>query len=99
MSTTVGNPDDVAGYRQAVAAIQQLGGVLLSPESARLLALATLHVSGPAVRAELLADIADDLAELAAQVIEPDGAFALAQAAYGLDYASHEIRTALGVAT
>lgn len=95
LSTPVGNPEDLAGYRQAVAAIEQVGGVLLTPEAARLLALVALHMSGPAVRAELLADIADDLVELASQVAEPDGAFALTQAAYSLDLAGYQIRAAL----
>lgn len=95
LSTGVGNPEEYAGYRLAVQVIERAGGVLMPGDAARALALLVLHVTGPAVRAELLADIADDLAELAGHSFTEAGAVALTEVAYALDLAGHQLRTTL----
>lgn len=87
------DPNLVPGFPQAHRAVTQLGGLLLGPDAAASLALVALAAAAPAMKAELLADIADDLAALAGQL--PPGAGPLAQVAESLDKASYEIRRQL----
>lgn len=95
MSTGVGDPDEYAGYRLAVRVIEQAGGVLMPGDAARALALLVLHVTGPAVRAEILADLSDDALELGLAL----GSGALVDFGHALDLAGHELRAALEVRT
>lgn len=95
MSTGVGNPEDYAGYRVAVRVLEQAGGVLMPGDAARALALLVLHATGPAVRAEILADLADDALDLGLQL----GSAALVDFGHALDLAGHRLRTALEVHT
>lgn len=97
MSTGVGNPEEYAGYRAAVRVLEQAGGVLMPGDAARALALLVLHATGPHVRAELLADLSDDLAELSEFSGSGGGRKALTEVAHALDLASHQLRTALEV--
>jgi hypothetical protein len=90
MSTGVGNPDEYAGYRTAVSTLEMAGGVLMTGEAARALALLVLHTTGPAVRAEVLADLADDALDLGLQLRSA----ALVDFGHALDLASHHLRTA-----
>lgn len=93
MSTGVGNPHEYAGYRTAVRVLEQAGGVLMPGDAARALALLVLHATGPAVRAEVLADLADDATDLGLRL----GSAALSDFGYALDLASHQLRAALEV--
>lgn len=93
LSTDVGNPNEYAGYGLAVQVMERAGGVLMPGDAARALALLVLHVTGPAVRAEVLADLADDAMELGLQV----GSAALVDFGHALDLAGHRLRTALEV--
>lgn len=95
MSTGVGNPNDYAGYRTAVQVLEQAGGVLMPGDAARALALLVLHATGPEVRAEILADLADDALDLGLQL----GSAALVDFGHALDLAGHRLRTALEVHT
>lgn len=97
MSTGVGDPNEYAGYRVAVRVLEQAGGVLMPGDAARALALLVLHATGPHVRAELLADISDDLAELSGRATSEGGRNALSEVSYALDLASHQLRTTLEV--
>lgn len=89
MSTGVGNPEHYAGYRTAVHVLEQAGGVLMPGDAARALALLVLHATGAAVRAEVLADLADDALELGLQLHSGP----LVDFGYALDLASHHLRT------
>lgn len=95
LSTGVGDPNEYAGYRTAVRVLEQAGGVLMPGDAARALALLVLHATGPAVRAEILADLADDALELGLQV----GSAALVDYGHALDLISHQLRSALEVRT
>jgi hypothetical protein len=85
---------DIPGFAQALAAVQRGGGVLLSADAARQLTMAALFVAGPHVRAEVLADTADDIAAMA-EHLPPADTVQLLQVATALDQASHDIREAL----
>jgi len=84
---------DLTGYRQALDALRRVGGVLLPDDAAQALAAALLMVATPLIKAETLADIADDLAEIAHHFgeHEPTG-LALNHLARSLDSASAQIR-------
>lgn len=94
------DPHDTPGFSAALAAVEALG-VLNNPESRSRLVVLVLYVAGPHIRAEALADMADeadDIAELW-RTLDPengaDGALALSQFALSLDQASAQIREAL----
>lgn len=88
----------IPGALPALEAVQYAGGVLLSPLAAEQLVFATLHAADPLIRADLLADIADDALFAALRQLELgfiEGAVALQEFGDALDHASHEIRKAL----
>lgn len=87
--------DDLTGFEQARDALRRVGGVLLPDDAANALAAALLMVATPLIKAETLADIADDLTDIARQFdrFEPT-ALALVNVAHSLDSASAQIREA-----
>lgn len=84
-------PASVPGFLPALRSVSALGGVLLGDSAAMSLTLAALHAARPHMQAEFLADVADDVAELAARNTSAE----LAELARLLDAASHQIREAL----
>jgi hypothetical protein len=84
---------DLAGFPQALDALRRVGGVLLPDDAAHALAAALVAVVTPLIKAETLADIADDLADMAHHFgeHEPTG-LALNHVARSLDSASAQIR-------
>lgn len=89
------NVADVPGFLPALQAVCRVGGVLMAGNVGLALTSAALEAAGPHIRAEVLADIADDLASTAATIWPPEHAWPLAQMAEALDHASYEIRKAL----
>lgn len=73
----------VPGFTAAMSAVRHLGGILLSEEAAQRFALVALAAATPHMRAELLADLADELGDDFPEV------------ATVLDTASHQLRKAL----
>lgn len=60
--------EDVPGFLPALAAVRDAGGVLLGEEAARHLTILALAVATPHMRAEIMADLADELHELMPEV-------------------------------
>lgn len=89
------NADDVPGFRQALEAVRRAGGVLLTEDAARALTLLALAIAGPLIKAENLADIADDLADMSTRMPTGEGASVLLRLSASLDLASHQLRKAL----
>ena len=54
-------PHEVTGFPAAADVLQRVGGVLLSPDAAAALALALIGTVEPYIKADVLADLADDL--------------------------------------
>jgi hypothetical protein len=73
----------VPGFTPAMSAIRHLGGLLLPEDVAQRFAMVALAAAVPHMRAELLADLADELADDFPEV------------ATVLDNASHQLRKAL----
>jgi hypothetical protein len=93
-------PGEAPGFPEALAIITQVGGVLLSQEAAVRLAIAAVAAAGPAIRAEVLADLSDDLRDAATEwSAHGREAWTAVQAlelfAHHLDQASHDVREAL----
>lgn len=99
-------PNEVTGWEAGVDALMRVGGVLLTPDAANALSLVLTLTVTPFVKADVLADISDDLAELALAELAPtdrgcprlralDRWRVLTDASNALDLASHEIRKAL----
>jgi len=92
-------PHEVTGFAQAADVLQRVGGVLLSPDAAAALALALISTVEPWLKADVLADLADDLMDqvrdltYAGKIIP---AVALWDLAIAYDRASHDIRERLG---
>lgn len=88
----------IPGALPALEAVQYVGGVLLTPSAAEQLAFAALHAADPHIRADLLADIADDAYGQALDLFalgHHEQAFTLQDFGRALDQASHQIREAL----
>ena len=87
--------DQVPGFGPALEAVRRAGGVLLTEDAARALTLLALAVAGPHIKAEHLADMADDLAETAGRMHSGEGAATLLKLSASLDLASHQLRRQL----
>lgn len=87
--------EQTPGFPSALAVIQRAGGVLLTAEAAHRLTVLALAAAGPHIRAEVLADIADDLAGTAETFPTGHISGVLLQLAGAFDRASHDIREAL----
>lgn len=74
-------PDDVPGFREAVAAVTGLTESTLPPDDVDAIVATVMIITRPHVQAEFTADLSDDLA---------DGIFA--EAASLLDRISYDIR-------
>jgi hypothetical protein len=87
--------DELTGFTRGRAALMHVGGVLLTEHAANMLAAALVIAVAPVIKAEALADVADDLAEMAHHFgeHEPTG-LALNHLAHALDSASAQIREA-----
>jgi hypothetical protein len=90
--------EQTPGFTSALAIVQRAGGVLLTDQAAFRLTTLALAAAGPHIRADMLADTADDITE-AGRRWEANGVGEVAAAMYGLarslDQASHDIREAL----
>ena len=84
---------DLTGFPHALDALRRVGGVLLPDDAAQALAAALVAVVTPVIKAEALADVADDMTEMSEHFGQhtPTGA-ALAALARSLDSASAQIR-------
>lgn len=82
------------GFVPALAAVELLCAGLLSPREARRLTLVALATADPLIRADVLANLSDDVLELAAG-IPADESRVLLQLSSAFDQSSHEIREAL----
>lgn len=88
-------PHEVTGFAAAADVLQRVGGVLLAPDAAAALALALIATVEPHIKADVLADLADDLFDRAWELIDHGdmpGAEALGNQAWAYDRASHDIR-------
>ncbi len=91
----VAEVEQLPGFLRALEAVRRAGGVLLSDDAARALTLLALHSATPLIKAEVLADTADDLAEVAELLPAGDDTGLLLRLAGALDDASHQIRRSL----
>jgi len=84
---------DLTGFAQALDALRRVGGVLLPEDAAQALAAGLVAVVTPVIKAEALADISDDMLEIAEHFGQttPTGV-ALVELARSLDSASAQIR-------
>ena len=92
-------PHEVTGFPAAADVLQRVGGVLLSPDAAAALALALIGTVEPYIKADVLADLADDLMDQTKAAVMRDdirGAVALWGQAVAYDRASNDIRKRLG---
>jgi hypothetical protein len=92
------NLSHIPGALAALDAVQYAGGVLLAAEAAHQLVFAALHAADPHIRADLLADIADDALDQALRVLadgQLEAAVILNDFGVALDHASYNIREAL----
>jgi hypothetical protein len=87
--------DQLPGFSDAVEVLRRVGGVLLPADAAHALSGALILTVTPHVKAETLADIADDLYAAADQSPHPRVYRELRAFADALDTASHHIREAL----
>lgn len=89
------NPNEVPGFREALSAIRRAGGVLLPFEAAAALAASAIAAAAPHIRAETLADTADDILDMAlAYPPGPESGVLLALAG-ALDQISFTVRKEL----
>jgi hypothetical protein len=92
-------PHEVTGFAAAADVLQRVGGVLLAPDAAAALALALIGTVEPHLKADVLADLADELMDRVRDLVYETnipGATAVWHVAVAYDRASYEIRERLG---
>jgi hypothetical protein len=91
-------PHEVTGFAAAADVLQRVGGVLLAPDAAAALALALIGTVEPHLKADVLADLADDLGDQVRDLVhagKTPAAVVLWDLSIAYDRASHEIRKRL----
>lgn len=83
------------GFRPALAAVNAACQGRLDPELAYRAVLVALAVAGPLIRADQLADLADEISDMAAPLCGTAPGSTLESLAAIVDQAGHDIREAL----
>lgn len=86
------HPSLVPGFEPAARAIRAAGGIMLGDQAAATLALVALEAARPHMQAEGLADLADDMLDMALALSPGDESGVLFRLSVALDQASHDIR-------